>query len=476
VTFRLRVTLLVAAAVAVSAVAAAAVMYFTVEQQLISEVDATLVETADSATLVETANSPQILGPRRDRGYPFGRSGTLLLSGRPDIFAQIVDASGGVVSADGEPEPELVTSEVRSVASGQRRSAFSDVEVEGRHVRVYAVALGNGRALQLARPLDEIDNALGQTRLALVALALGGVLLAAILGALVARAALVPVRRLTATVEEVTRTRDLSRRVALSGRDEVSRLAASFDGMLRALEASLRSQRQLVADASHELRTPLTSLRTNLELLARGQPQDERERQQVLVDLVAQIERLSTLVADLIDLARDEEAPLPVEDLRLDEIAEDAVEGMRARYAQVQFRLEQRPTTIRGVRSRVARAVTNLLDNAAKWSPSGGVVEVAVADGEVTVRDHGPGIAPEDSGRVFDRFWRASTARHLPGSGLGLSIVKDVAETHGGAVTLEHPSDGGARFRLRLGGGDPGGGVVGTPGLIKVGLTRAVDE
>ncbi|MGH2499183.1 MAG: sensor histidine kinase, partial [Candidatus Limnocylindria bacterium] len=271
------------------------------------------------------------------------------------------------------------------------------------------------------------------------------------LGALVARAALAPVRHLTAAVEEVTRTRDLSRRVGASGRDELARLARSFDGMLGALEASLRSQRQLVADASHELRTPLTSLRTNLELLARGQPTDEAERQALLVDLVGQMERLSTLVADLIDLARDEEATLPVEDVRLDEVVGDAIDGMRLRYPQVRFRLERRPSTVRGVRPRIVRAVTNLLDNAGKWSPAGGSVEVSVAAGEVAVRDHGPGIAPEDSGRVFDRFWRASTARHLPGSGLGLSIVKEVAEAHGGSVTLEHPRDGGARFLLRLG-------------------------
>ena len=159
---------------------------------------------------------------------------------------------------------------------------------------------------------------------------------------------------------------------------------------------------------------------------------------------------MSTLVADLIDLARDEEAALPVEDVRLDEVVEDALAGVRGRYPKVLFTVSSRPTTIHGVRSRISRAVTNLLDNAGKWSPAGGIVEVAVADGEVSVRDHGPGVAPEDAPHVFDRFWRASNARHLPGSGLGLSIVKDVAEKHGGSVTLEPALGGGARFRLRL--------------------------
>ncbi len=200
----------------------------------------------------------------------------------------------------------------------------------------------------------------------------------------------------------------------------------------------------------HELRTPLTSLRTNLELLARGQPIDPAERQQVLVELVGQIERLSTLVGDLIDHARDEEAARPIEDVRLDEVVADAITDMRGRYPHVRFDAVLEETTVRGVRPRIARAVTNLLDNAGKWSPASGVVEVTVHEGEVSVRDHGPGVAPEDAPRVFDRFWRASNARSLPGSGLGLSIVKDVAESHGGSVTLEQASGGGARFRLRL--------------------------
>jgi two-component system sensor histidine kinase MprB len=271
-----------------------------------------------------------------------------------------------------------------------------------------------------------------------------------VLGVVVSQGTLMPVRRLTDVVEEVGRTRDLSRRVAGESPDELGRLAASFNSMLSALEVSLRQQRQLVADASHELRTPLTSLRTNLELLARGQPTDPEERQQVLVELVGQIERLSTLVGDLIDLARDEEATLPIEDVRLDEVVGEAINDMRGRYPQVRFDAVLEETTVRGVRPRIARAVTNLLDNAGKWSPASGVVEVTVHEGEVSVRDHGPGVAPEDAARVFDRFWRASNARALPGSGLGLSIVKDVAESHGGSVTLEQATGGGARFRLRL--------------------------
>jgi two-component system sensor histidine kinase MprB len=446
VSFRLRVALLTAMSVAVAAIAAGAVMYLLVQQQLDAAFNDTLRTSAQTARLQG--------GPRPDDR--FGRGGGTVrveyLSGRADIFAQIVDGTGAIVGSDPQAgeSPELVTSEVLAVANGKRADAFADVTTASGHFRVYAVPFTTGRALQLARPLAEIDTALANLRLALIGLAGGAALLAALMGAVISRAVLAPIRRLGATVTEVTRTRDLSRRVAMTGNDEMARLAASFDGMLTALEVSLRQQRQLVADASHELRTPLTSLRTNLELLARGQPTDPAERQQVLVELVSQMERLSTLVTDLIDLARDEHATLPIEDIRLDEVVADAITDVRGRYPLVRFDAVMDETTVRGIRPRILRAVTNLLDNAGKWSPPDGVVEVRVDGAEVSVRDHGPGVAPEDAPRVFDRFWRSPNARSLPGSGLGLSIVKDVAESHGGSVTLEPASGGGARFRLRL--------------------------
>ncbi|MBI2324693.1 MAG: HAMP domain-containing histidine kinase [Chloroflexi bacterium] len=447
-TYWLRVTLLATVAVAVAILAASGLMYLVVQRQLVAQADQTLADTAEFVQALDARRDP-----RRALG-PFGRA--TLISGRPDVFAQVVATTGEIPRADGAPIASLVSGEVKDVAAGKRASYTGDLFVKGSdgvttyHVRIHAIPFGQGQALELARIVDEIDAALAEVRNILVGVAAAGVALAALLGAVVARGAIAPVTRLTRTVEEVARTRDLTRRVAATGRDELARLARSFDGMLIALEMSLRQQRQLVADASHELRTPLTSLRTNLELLARGHPEDPAERQQLLNDLVAQIERLSTLVSDLIDLARDEEAPLPVEDVRLDEVAATAIDEMRARYPQVKFRDVLRPTSIRGVRPRIARAVTNLLDNAAKWSSPYGVVEISVDGGEVVVRDHGPGISPEDSVHVFDRFWRAANARHLPGSGLGLSIVRQVAEAHGGSVTLEHPSDGGARFRLHF--------------------------
>ena len=436
--FRLRIALLTAAAVAVAAIGASVAMYVVVQDQLLKQVDDTLSKTA------------LVGGP--GRGGPFGDRGPQLVTGRQDVFGQIVDANGTIVQADlGVAVPALVTQDVKDVAAGKRDGFLATAVSQEYRVRVLVRPISNGRALEVAKSLEDIDGALAQTRVTLAEFALGAIVLAAALGLLIARTALAPVKRLTATVEEVTRTRDLSRRVAAHGRDELSRLGTSFDAMLGQLETSLRSQRQLVSDAGHELRTPLTSLRTNLELLERGQPSDPGERQLLLGDLVRQMERLTALVGDLIEVARDEEAPMPFEELRLDEVVHEVVDDVSFRYPKVQFVVTATPSTVRGVKVRVARAITNLLDNAAKYSPTGAIVEITVAGGEVAVRDHGPGVAAEDASRVFDCFWRSNDVRQTPGSGLGLAIVKDVAESHGGSVVLETPSDGGARFRLRLG-------------------------
>jgi two-component system sensor histidine kinase MprB len=437
VSFRLRVTLLIAAAVAVAAIGGSAAMYLVVQDQLIHQVDLNL----QAATT----------GPIREPG-PFGRRpGDQMVSNRQEVFGQIINAQGVVVQGDqGYSIPGLVTTEVKNVAAGKAPEFWATATSGETRVRIYVRPIPSGGAIEVAQMLDVVDGALAQTRLLLIAFAAGAILLAGVVGAFVGRAALAPVKRLTTTVEEVTRTRDLSRRVAAKGGDELSRLGTSFDAMLGQLEMSLRSQRQLVSDASHELRTPLTSLRTNLELLERGQPEDPIERQQLLGDLVRQMERMTALVHDLIEVARDEDTPMPFEELQLEEIVHEVADDMRFRYPKVRFNVSSTPSSINGVKVRVARAVTNLLDNAAKYSPPGATVEVTVANGEISVRDHGPGVAAEDAPRVFDRFWRSNDARHLPGSGLGLSIVKDVAESHGGSVTLERPIDGGARFRLRL--------------------------
>jgi two-component system, OmpR family, sensor histidine kinase MprB len=268
----------------------------------------------------------------------------------------------------------------------------------------------------------------------------------------VARAALSPVQRLTNAAERVTETGDLSERIEVGGGDELSRLAGSFNTMLAALEESTRAQRQLVADASHELRTPLTSLRTNIEVLADNRELPEGERSRLISDVVEQLGEMTTLISELIELAHAEQQTVEAQDVRLDLLTADAIERVRRNRPGVRFTADLEESVVRGVPATLERAIGNLLDNAAKWSPPGAEVEIEARDGLVTVRDHGPGIAEEDLPYVFDRFYRARSARGMPGSGLGLAIVRQVAESHGGEVAAERAPGGGTRMVLRLNG------------------------
>jgi two-component system sensor histidine kinase MprB len=441
--FRRRLILLSAAAVAVAVALASVTAYVVVRNQLRDDVDNRL------RNLFEQISIPQgLLLP----GAPAGDDVLVLPTGplgSRDGFAQVVRPDGTVVRPRETRFQLPVDQRALEVARGERKAFFSDATIGGVHARVYTAPLSTGDALQAVRPLEEVDNTLRDLGFALALISLGGIALAVWLGRLVARAALTPVKQLTETTEHVARTRDLSRRIRADGSDELSRLGASFNTMLEALAEAERSQRQLVADASHELRTPLTSLRTNIEVLAGGMlPQEDHQR--LLRDLVVQLDELTVLVADLVDLARGDESSPSVEDVRLDTLVEEAVERARRHASDKVFFTELEPCLVAGVPGRLDRAVTNLLDNAAKWSPDGGQIEVSVRNGEVSVRDHGPGIADSDLPYVFDRFYRAPAARGLPGSGLGLAIVRQVAESHGGAVVAERANGGGARMRLRL--------------------------
>ena len=271
------------------------------------------------------------------------------------------------------------------------------------------------------------------------------------LGGLVGRSAMRPVRRLTRGTRYVAVTQDLSRHVEAIGDDELASLARSFNAMLEALAESRRAQRQLIADASHELRTPLTTVQANVELLARGAELGEDERRQLREDLLAQLRELTALVGDLVELARERPPESELAELGLDALVAACVERARAREPRATFVCALHPCRVRADRPRLERAITNLLDNARKWSPPGGAVEVEVADGELVVRDEGPGIDEADLPYVFDRFYRSADARRLPGSGLGLAIVRQVAEMHGGAVWAAPPRSGrGAELHLRL--------------------------
>ena len=329
---------------------------------------------------------------------------------------------------------------------------IANADVQGSHVRVITFPYQPGYAVQIARPLDETDRALSRIKFLLFFIAAGGVLVAAGLGLAVSRTALAPVRRLTRATETVTETRDLSERIDVDGNDELARLGTSFNAMLAALEESDRARSQLIADASHELRTPLTSLRTNIEVLASDRRLPPGERERLLTDVIEQLGEMTTVISELIELARGEEHRVQPEDVRLDLITAGAVERTRRNRPGVEFKTDLHESLVYGVPETLDRALGNLLDNAAKWSPPNGEIEVAVRDAEVTVRDHGPGIDDEDLPYVFDRFYRATSARVLPGSGLGLAIVRQVAQAHGGTVVAERAEGGGTLMRFRLNG------------------------
>jgi two-component system, OmpR family, sensor histidine kinase MprB len=440
--FRTRLALVAAAAVGIAVVVASIVVFVVVHNELLSEVDRTLQSRAH-----EIATGPP---PRIEDGY-------LEIPGAPpgvqSDFVQAVPVNGPPFLQRDANYALPVDGRDRGTARGGHGDYFSEKRYRGVEYRVFTIS-ATGYAVQIARPLTEVNRTLHRITLFLIIIAAGGIAVAAALGLLVSRAAVSPVRRLTETTESVTETRDLSQRIESTGQDELGRLAASFNTMLAALDDSIRAQRQLVADASHELRTPLTSLRTNIEVLARGNELPPLERERLLEDVVEQIGEMTALIGELIELARErgvgpQEQP---EDVRLDLLAAGAVERARRNRPNVEFTTDLNESLVHGTPSTIERAVANLLDNAAKWSPAGGRVEVAVRDGEVAVRDHGPGIAEEDLPYVFDRFYRSRVARGMPGSGLGLAIVKQVADAHDGSVVAERAEGGGTLMRLRVNG------------------------
>jgi two-component system sensor histidine kinase MprB len=350
-----------------------------------------------------------------------------------------------------------VDGKTRSIAASGSGQSLRSATVEGAHLRLLTVGLPGGGALELARPLSGVDNALRHLRLVLVILCAGGVALAAGLGLAASRRIIAPISRLTDAARHIGATEDLSRRIEAGGDDEIGELARRFNEMLErlaasrdALDSSMRAQRQLIADASHELRTPVTSLRTNIEVLLEGGELAPGERERLLADVVAQTEELTALVSDLIDLARGEEPASHVEDVRLDALAEEAVARARRHAPGAVFETSLEPVVVAGTPERLARAVNNLLDNAARHAPPGSAISVTVDGSGVAVRDRGPGIAESDLPHIFDRFYRGAAARATAGSGLGLAIVRQVAETHGGRATAANAPDGGAVFRLEL--------------------------
>jgi two-component system, OmpR family, sensor histidine kinase MprB len=442
VSFRARLALVAASAVALAVLLASAVVYVVVRDELRGTVDDALRDRAAEISrfplrAIQEGDRPVLQGPG--------------LGGAPG-YIQVVQSDGTTIRPPEERVELPVSAHVLAVANGNGGPFFSDIHVSDVHLRVFTIPGSSGFAVQIARPLTEVDQSLERIRFYLILIALGGIAVAATLGLAVTRAAVAPVRRLTEASERVTETGDLSERIESRGQDELSRLASSFNTMLAALEQSTQAQRQLVADASHELRTPLTSLRTNIEVLAGNRRLPAGERERLLHDVVEQLGEMTTLIAELIELARGDQPIAEPEDVRLDLIAADAVDRARRNRPHVTFTTSFAESLVHGDRATIERAVGNLLDNAAKWSPADGEVEVHVHDGEVIVRDHGPGIDDEDLPFVFDRFYRARSARGMSGSGLGLAIVRQVAEAHGGSVFAERAEGGGTRMTLRLNG------------------------
>lgn len=441
-TFRTRLILVGTVAVAIAIAAASAVTYVVVRGELRSQVDDGLRQRAGAINRLRISESVS--------GEAFLDIPPPLLGGAAG-YTQLVTADGRTIRAPAETVELPVTDRDRAAAAGTTSAFFADRTVQNVHIRVYTLPLQSGYALQISRPLDEVDSALARIRGWLLVIAAAGVGLAALLGLLVARAIIAPVRRLTGLAEDVSATRDLTRRIDDSGTDELARLASTFNTMLEALDDSARAQRRLVSDASHELRTPLTSARTNIEVLARNERMPQAEREQILRDVNEQLTEMTVLVAELVELARgDHPVTAEAEDVRLDLVAADAVERTKRNYPGLTFDARLQESVAHGSAASIERAVSNLIDNAAKWSPPGEVIEVSVEGGEIVVRDHGPGIADEDLPFVFDRFYRAPAARSMPGSGLGLAIVRQVADAHGGTVEAERADGGGARLRLTL--------------------------
>src|SRR3954451_18096116 len=436
-----RVILLTTFAVGLSVALVALAAYLTVPHQLPGSLDSSLRQRAEaSATYHPTPysfrNIPNIVGDATDTkvGYMF--------------------ADGQTVTTGGGSKDKIVLGAPEvAVARGTSSSSCRTIQTDGADYRVVAEPTQrDGIALVVAQSLTANEGTLDRLGLMMFLFGAAGVIAAALAGWAVARNGLRPVRRLTHAAEDIARTEQLDP-IEVQGNDEIARLARAFNAMLAALSASRDRQRQLVADAGHELRTPLTSLRTNLDLLTQADRQgglSEASRVELLDDVRFQIEELTTLIGDLTELAREQPAQVLLEEVDLAEITERAVQRVRRRASSLRFDLHADPWWVIGDAAALERAVTNVLDNAAKWSPPLGVVTVCLADGTLTVADQGRGISEQDLPHVFDRFYRSPDSRTMPGSGLGLSIVRQVAERHGGSVAVSRAPEGGAAFALTV--------------------------
>ncbi|MGI8578859.1 MAG: ATP-binding protein [Nocardioidaceae bacterium] len=435
-----RISLLVACAVGISVAVASLAAYVTLRAQLHESMDDTLLHRAQAAS-----RTPLVAEVTLRRLPP-------AVLGAGDLRIYVISANGSI---DSPNNPNFITplsSAELAVARGNKDNAVRTITSHGTDSRAVTVPAGAGHALIFVQSTEPIETTLDRMQLVLFLVGAGGVIASALIGLAIARSALRPVRRLSAAAEYIAQTEELTP-IAVTGDDELASLATSFNDMLAALGASRDRQRRLVGDAGHELRTPLTSLRTNLELLAQANRRgglSVAQRDELLNDVTAQVEELSTLVGDLVELARDEPLERTPEPLDLSDIVRRAVDRVKRRAPGLSFAVRVNPWWVVGEAQILERAVTNLLDNAAKWSPPHGMIEVYLHDGVLAVADQGPGVTEADLPMIFERFYRAADARMLPGSGLGLSIVRQAAERHGGSATAANRQPHGAVFTLSI--------------------------
>lgn len=437
---RSRIAILAAIAVGLAVTATSIAAYVTVRNRLYDSVDENLLTRARSAAA-------------SGLGIPVLAEVPPEVLGAADIRIGFMNQSGEFIPQDEARRPPMGAPEL-AVARRQADQSVRTASIDGEKFRVVAVPAEPRLALVLAQPTAPTENLLDRLGLVLFVVGATGVAVAGWAGLAIARAGLRPVERLTAAAEHVAATEELEP-IEVTGEDELARLASSFNAMLAALRAARERQQQLVADAGHELRTPLTSLRTNLDLLAQSTTMGERglsaaDRDALIADVRAQTEELTRLVQDLVELARDDTAEAQVEELDFADVCERAVDRVRRRAPAATFDVQLQPWSVRGDATALERAVTNILDNAAKWSPPDGKIVIRLDQGELRVTDDGPGIADEDLPHIFERFYRSADARQRPGSGLGLSIVKQIAQRHGGSVTAASASGGGTVVTLRL--------------------------
>jgi len=454
---RARLGVLVAIAVAVAVVTISLISWQLTRVNLYDDFDAQL---QSYAQLAAKASSPEdAIETLRTADRPPRVPDAVPMFRYTGLTVQFLDRNGTPTAAAGDFAMIPVTGRERLVADGTFPAASEVQKIGSDRFRVWTAPRPDGGAVQVARDSEDVERTLGRLGLWQSVICVLGVLGAALVGRAVARSALRPVDTLTAAAEKVARTQELSGGIAVRGRGEIGRLAGAFNAMLTALGRSRDEQRRLVEDAGHELRTPLTSLRNNIELLIHSEAQGDRslpaeDRARLLGDLDTQAVELTTLIEELVDLSKGDRSPEEVERIDLADVLSSAVERARARAPQVRFEAQLESVEIDGRASSLERAVLNVLDNAAKWSPPGGMVwvrlDVDTTFAKIVVEDEGPGIADVDLPHVFERFYRADAARALPGSGLGLAIVAQVVSRHGGTTLAGRAEHGGARFELSL--------------------------